>query len=288
MHQKRELRVFDSGYDVSDMLSNWISSRFWGLVWVFVLASIPGFAKDVPMQVINWPSTGTPVVRFSFGKLKPLPGMSNLRAFVMDTTAENLSTKAIPSARFTVYLFDKNKDRIGEDAIGLTNVGPGETVKFETTVTVSGTPVSVAIEDDAHSARTITLTVHSTPEGAMLRLDGVDVGDTPRLISVGPGKHTLKFIKDGFTAGNFPLEISSNDVSGGNVSFELGAASYDSIELRDGSVLNGDLVSVSGMDVEIRVGGEIQHIDRNKIKRVLFVERDAPATQLPAASVPQP
>ncbi len=41
----------------------------------------------------------------------------------------------------------------------------------------------------------------------------------------------------------------------------------DSIELRDGSLLTGDLVSISGMDVEIRVGGIIQHLDRNKIKR---------------------
>jgi len=38
--------------------------------------------------------------------------------------------------------------------------------------------------------------------------------------------------------------------------------------------------------VEIRVGGAIQHIDRNNIKRVLFVHRNAPAGDLPAASGP--
>jgi hypothetical protein len=108
------------------------------------------------------------------------------------------------------------------------------------------------------------------------------------MIYVGAGKHTLAFSKEGFTAGNFPLEISRDDVSGGTVSYELGASAFDSIELRDGSVLNGDLVSISGMDVEIRVGGSIQHIDRNKIKRVMLTQREAPAANLPPTTAPNP
>lgn len=55
----------------------------------------------------------------------------------------------ISSAQFSVYLFDKNKVRIGEDVISLSNLGPGETVKFQTTVAASGTPVSVSIQDQA-------------------------------------------------------------------------------------------------------------------------------------------
>ena len=82
------------------------------------------------------------------------------------------------------------------------------------------------------------------------------------------------------------MDISENDLSGGSLSFELGALSFDTIELRDGTVLNGDLISISGMDAEIRVGGAIQHIDRNKIKRVLFVHRDAPTPDVPPASAP--
>jgi hypothetical protein len=69
---------------------------------------------------------------------------------------------------------------------------------------------------------------------------------------------------------------------------ELGSSAFDSIELRDGSVLNGDLVSIAGMDAEIRVGGSIQHIDRNKIKRVMLVQRDAPIANLPPAAAPSP
>jgi hypothetical protein len=249
-----------------------------------MLFTLPALAKEAPLQVIDWPATGTPLVRFTFSKFRQLEGMSNLRGYVMDTTAQNLSTRLIPSARFSVYLFDKNKVRVGEDVISLSNVGPGETVKFQTTVMASGTPVSVSIQDTTQMPKAVTLTVNSTPQGALLKLDGAELGTTPRIISVSVGKHTLTFSKDGFTNGNFPLEISPNDVSGGTVSYELGASAFDSIELRDGSVLNGDLVSISGMDVEIRVGGNIQHIDRNKIKRVMFVQRDAPAPSLPPAA----
>ena len=244
-------------------------------------------AKETTLQEINWPDTGTPVVHFAFGKFKALPGMGSLHGYVMDTTAVNLSQRRIQSARFKVYLFDKNKARIGEDTIALSNVGPGETVKFETTVTTSGNPASVSLEAITDAAKTVSMTVNSTPQGALLKVDGVVAGATPRMITVGVGKHLLNFSKDGFSAGNFPLEISRDDVSGGTVSYELGASAMDSIVLRDGSVLNGDLVSISGMDVEIRVGGSFQHVDRNKIKQVLLVERQAPAPDVPPpASAP--
>jgi hypothetical protein len=253
---------------------------------VLLLLTVPALAKEAPLAVIDWPATGTPVVRFTFGKFTQLQGMGTMRGFIMDTTAQNLSPKLISTAKFSVYLFDKNKIRVGEDSVVLNNVGPSETVRFQTTVMASGTPVSVSIQDIEQIPKSITLTVNSTPQGAMLKLDGTEVGTTPRLITVGAGKHTLTFSKEGFTAGNFPLEISRDDVSGGAVSYELGASAFDSVELRDGSVLNGDLVSISGMDVEIRVGGAIQHIDRNKIKRVILVQRNAPVPDLPPASAP--
>jgi hypothetical protein len=260
-----------------------------------LIFACPLFAKEKPLATIDWPSTGAPAVHFTFGKFRQLPGMGTLHAYVTEITAENLSQKLIPSASFTVYLFDKQKARVGHDVITLTDVGPGETVKFETTDMAADTPVSVSIEAVASSgqiSKPITLTVNSTPQGAMLKLDGVEQGTTPRLITVGQGKHTLTFSEEGFITGMFPLEIGPNDVSGGTVNFQLGAAAFDSIEMRDGSVLNGDLVSVSGMDVVVRVGGILQHIDRNAIKRVIFAQRDEPApapptTHPPSTSSPQ-
>jgi hypothetical protein len=40
--------------------------------FLIVFCVWPEFAKDTPPQVIVWPNTGTPIVRFTFGKLKQL------------------------------------------------------------------------------------------------------------------------------------------------------------------------------------------------------------------------
>ena len=42
-------------------------------------------------------------------------------------------------------------------------------------------------------------------------------------------------------------------------------------------VLSGDLVLVSGMEIVIKVGGNDQRLNRNQVKRMLLVEREAPA-----------
>jgi hypothetical protein len=140
--------------------------------------------------------------------------------------------------------------------------------------------VSVLASSDI--PRKVTLTVNSVPQGADLKVDGVDAGMTPKLISVGVGKHQLGFSKEGFNSGTFPLEIGPDDVPGGSVSYELGAARYDTIVLRDGSVLNGDLDSISGMDVVVRIGGNLQHLNRNQVKQIVIVEREPPnSDQLP-------
>jgi len=261
-------------------------SRLLRLFLAAMLLASSALAKDVPLQVIEWPATGTPILRFSFSKPKQFTGMGTSREFSLDTTAQNLSAKLIPAAHFTIYLFDKNKVRIGQEVISVENVAPGESVKFQTNILASGTPVAISLEDAGSTARSVSMTVNSSPQGAMLKVDGNEAGPTPRMINVGVGKHILTFSKEGFNTGNFPLEISAADVSGGSVNYELGAAAFDTIEMRDGSVLNGDLVSISGLDVEFRVGGAIQHIDRNKIKRVMLVQRDVPATGLPPASTP--
>jgi hypothetical protein len=261
-------------------------SRFC-FVLAWLLLAVPCSATDAPLQTIDWPSSGKAVVRFTLGKFKALPGTGNQRSYLMDTTAENVSTKRIPSARFNVYLYDKNRVRVGQSVMEILNLGPGGVLKFETSVATSGEPVSVSIEDVTTATRSVSITVNSTPPGATLAVDGNAVGVTPRMITVEPGHHTLAFTKEGFATGTFPLDIGRDDASGGTVNFELGVPAFDSLEMRDGTVLYGDLLSISGMDVEIRVGDSIQHLDRNKIKRVLFIPRNVPAPDASPAAKPQ-
>jgi len=257
-------------------------------ILICLVAAIAGpkvFAKDTPAQVITWPESGTPVLRFTFGKFKEIGSVGNERSYVTETTAENLWSKPISNASFSLYLFDKNKTRIAEATLTVSNVAPGETVKFQTTIASSGPPASLSVVarylpkelGPVAPPRLVSITVNTVPQGALAKLDGVDVGTTPKIVQVSVGRHVLEFSKEGFNAGKFPFEMGPDDASGGSVSFELGTSAHDTIELRDGSVLTGDLVSLSGMEVVIKVGGTDQHLNRNQVKRILLVERDAPA-----------
>jgi hypothetical protein len=240
-------------------------------------------AKDQPpVQVITWPQTGTPILRLSFAKFKEVSSMGNMRSFMIDTVAENLWSKRISHIDFAVYLYDKSKVRIADGGISLRDVSPGQSVKFQTMVSASGTPVSleiapVSLPEELRAAgppRTVTLIVNSVPQGAVLKLDSNDMGITPKQIRLGVGKHVLEFSKEGFNTGKFPVEIGPDDASGGSVSYELGTAAHDTIELRDGTVLTGDLESASSTEVLVRVAGNVQHLNRNQVKRILLIERD--------------
>lgn len=252
------------------------------LLWLLLIGLVGSLsAKDQPVQVVTWPATGTPVLRFTFGKFKEVGSLGNERTYMTDTTAENLWTKKIGDATFALYMYDKNKVRIAEGHISVSNVAPGETIKFQTTIASSGPPASLSVVatylpkelGPVAPARTVSITVNTVPQGAVAKLDGAEVGTTPKIVQVAAGKHILEFSKEGFNPGKFPFDIGPDDASGGSVSFELGTSAHDTIELRDGSVLSGDLVSVSGMEVVVKVGGTDQHVDRNQIKRILLVQR---------------
>jgi hypothetical protein len=238
----------------------------------FLVVAVSLVAKDNVFQSVNWPDSGQTVFRFTFSKFKDVGGMGKEHTYLTDATAENVSDKIVGSANLSLYVFDKNKARIGEGYINLTNVGPGQTVKFQITLSASGNPMSLAVS--ASAPRTVSITVNSVPQGAALKVDGKEAGTTPKIIEITIGKHMLEFSKDGFNSGKFPLEMSSHDASGGSVSYELGSSAHDTIELRDGSVLSGDLISISGTKVEVRIGGNTQEFDRNQVKRISLTERD--------------
>jgi hypothetical protein len=260
------------------------ATRISGILWLTLTAGL-ALAKEQPAQVITWPESGTPVLRFTFGKFKEVGSLGTQHSYMVETTAENLWAKRISHAGFSLYLFDKNKVRIAEAWITVRDVGPGQAVKFQTTFGASGMPVSMELVatslpaelGPAAPAKTISVTVNSVPQGASLKVDGNESGTTPKMIQVGVGKHILEFSKEGYNTGHFPLDISPSDVSGGSVSYELGTSAHDTIELRDGSVLSGDLQSVSATDVMVRIGGAVQTFSRNQVKRISLVEREAPA-----------
>jgi PEGA domain len=258
---------------------------FW-VVFVSLILMAAASGKDPSPQVLVWPTSGQPIVRFSLGKFKEIGSTGKQRSYSIDVTAENLWKKRISKADFSLYLFDKDKTRIGEGWISISDVEPGQLIKFQMNAEASGTPVSIALAprslppelESYLPPRSISIMVNSVPQGAGLKVDGVEMGTTPKIIQAAPGKHMLEFTKEGFNTGHFPLEITPQDTSGGSVSYELGASAHDTVELRDGSVLVGDVESVSATEVAVRVGGTIQRLNRSQVKRITLVPRE-PAPQ---------
>ncbi len=258
------------------------AGRIRGWLLFFVLFAVAGlFAKDEAAQVMVWPETGKPVLRFSFARFRE-QGPSH--SYLTETTVENLWDKKIDLATFSLYLFDKDKIRIGEGYISVSNLGPGEKTRFQTGIMASGTPASIQLSpknlpaelDTGRPKKLISLTVNTVPQGAALKVDGEDAGTTPKIIHVGVGKHMLDFAKEGFTPGRFPFDVGPDDASGGSVSFEMGALVHDTLEMRDGSVLVCDVESMSATQIVALMDGKIQRIDRNKVKRLILTERDQP------------
>jgi len=77
-------------------------------------------AKEPPAQVIVWPASGPPVVRFSFGKFKETSAAGKQHNYTTDVTAENLWNKTISSAEFSLTFL--TRPEFGSETGGLASV----------------------------------------------------------------------------------------------------------------------------------------------------------------------
>jgi hypothetical protein len=84
--------------------------------------------------------TGEPVLRFTLSKVSKIGSASGQTNYGLDIAAENLSAKKISHATFNFYLFDKNKVRVGQGYIDLSNMRPHETVKMQIMAIAVGVP----------------------------------------------------------------------------------------------------------------------------------------------------
>jgi len=260
-----------------------------GLICLFHSVAIPG-GKDKEV-VILWPATEQPALQFNFTPLQEMGSYRGQKSYTTNVTVHSTWSKKIEHAEFSVYLLDASRTRVGEGYVGVSNLSPNETTKFALSISTLGTPVELKLEprslDESLSqfgpAKKISATVYSVPAGAQLRLDGNDAGSTPVVVQLAIGKHDLEFSKEGYRTGHYPIAIGPNDASGGSISFELGGLNTDTVELRDGTSVNGDVISIDALQVTVRMGGEMKPFARNQVKRILLVEREPAPSLLPPA-----
>jgi hypothetical protein len=278
-----------------------ISRRILSVVCGLALFMSFGVAKDkkdkpAPVMVLQWPDQNSPTLKLSFDKFNQLAAYNGQLSLESNVLIENMSGKRIPQASFTVYMVDKNGVRIGSGMLSISDLEAGQQAKVAFQVMSVGIPASLklAARNDASgiptSLKTMPLKVVSIPPAATLKVDGRDVGITPVTIPLTIGNHTLSFSKEGYAAGSTPVDIKPDEAPGGSITFELGGLSRDSVELRDGTVLQGDVISVTMTSIVVRVDGKERTYDRNQADKIILVQREAvqqPAVTPPAATPPK-
>jgi PEGA domain-containing protein len=252
--------------------------RIWivPLLLLGVVASV--FAADT---VLTWPDSGeAAMLRFTLGKLRQVNSASGQTDYLGEAVAENLSTKAIPSASFYLYLLNKNGSRVGEGYLEVTNLAAGEKTRIPVSVHAMGSFARMELKPQhlpSDEPMKIKMSVASVPSGASLKLDSQESGVTPQIMRVAPGKHILEFSKEGYAAASTPLEIAEN-AAPGSVQIELSPLTLDTVVLRDGTVLLGSVVSVTTTSVAINVKGKPTRLERSRVARVVFEGRNPAAS----------
>jgi len=253
---------------------------------VLLLSVCAAFAKSDPPIVMLWPPEQS-VLKLTFDKFRQQSSYAGQNYYVSDVKVENLTAKQIPRAAFTVYFFDKNKVRIGEGLLQVSDLEAGQSAKLQFQFNSVGVPASLTLNPRKEMlAKTIPLKIISVPPGAKLKVDGQEDGITPVMVRFTVGSHQLDLTKEGYAPGTTPLEVTADELPGGSITVELGGLSRDTVELRDGTVLAGDVISVSMTEVVVSMNGKDTNYPRNQVKKIMLVERII--DQQPAVAQPMP
>jgi hypothetical protein len=251
------------------------------LAAILVLTGVFCPAKDAAVTLL-WPPN-KPAFKITFGKFQQVAAFPGPNAYVCDVVVENLTDKLVQRPSFTIYGNDKKNVRIGQGLLIAPDLDPHQQVKARFQLNSDGVPASLSI---ALGTKTIPLRVLSVPPGAMLKVDGQDSGVTPVMVKLAVGSHTLNLTKEGYAPGTTPLEVTPDELPGGSITVELGGLSRDTVELRDGTVLLGEVVSMSLTSVVVSIDGKEQTLERNQVKKMILVERQV--TQIPVVIQPAP
>ncbi|MGC2446349.1 MAG: PEGA domain-containing protein [Candidatus Sulfotelmatobacter sp.] len=256
------------------------------LLWLWAVAS--ALAADT---VLIWPASGNDtLLRFTVSKLRQVNSASGQSDYLGEALAENLSSKTIPSASFYLYLLDKSGKRVGEGYLEVTNLAAGQRAKIPVSVHAMGSFASMQLQPQhlpSDEPMKVKMHISSIPSGASLKLDSQDSGVTPAVLPIAPGKHVLEFSKEGYATGSTPVEITENAMPG-SVDLELTALTLDTVILRNGTVLLGNLTSVTETSLSINIKGKPTKLDRSRVARIVLGQRRSSASATTARKTPIP
>lgn len=242
----------------------------WFVLLLLLCVLDSAFAADT---VLTWPPDGKDaILRFTVGKLRQVNSTSGQNDLLGDALAENLTSKSISAASFYLYLLDKSGKRVGEGYLEVTNLAAGQKAKIPVTAHAMSTYATMQLQAQhlpSDEPMKVKMHVNSVPPGATIKVDSQDAGVTPQVVPIAPGKHVLEFSKEGYAAGSAPVNIVENSMPG-SVEIELKPLTMDTVVLRDGTVLLGNLTSVTASAVNITVKGQSKQLARSRVGRIVL------------------
>jgi hypothetical protein len=239
-------------------------------------------------MVMFWPGQDNAVLKLTFSRFQNMGTYGGQMTLVSNVVVQNLSAKLIPKASLSVALLDKDRVRIGSGTLTVDDLDAGESAKLQFQCQSVGAPAILSISARNNggvpaSLKTVSMTVISVPAGANLKVDDKDEGVTPAKINVSAGTHQLVLIKEGFAVATTPLDVNPDEAPGGSITITLGGLTDDTIELRDGTIITADVMSMILEKIVIEVNGKQQTLDRNNVKKIFLVERIVTNTGPPQA-----
>lgn len=94
--------------------------------------------------VMTWPAD-KPALKLTFEKFRQMGIYAGQSSFVSDVTVQNLTDKQIPRASFNVYFLDKNKVRVGDGLLQVSELEAGQAAKIQFQFNSVGIPVSLSL-----------------------------------------------------------------------------------------------------------------------------------------------
>ena len=118
----------------------------------------------------------------------------------------------------------------------------------------------------------VKMRVSSTPAGATIKVDSQESGVTPQMVPMAPGKHIVEFSKEGYATASSPVEVVANQMPG-SVDVDLSPLALDTVILRDGTVVMGEVSSMTASAVNVTVKGKATRLDRGRVARIVLGQK---------------
>jgi len=112
------------------------------LALIFLAALPLAWPKDKndSAAILFWPESGNPTLKLAFGKFVQTAEYAGQKTLICDVIVQNVCQKRIPHASLTVRMLDKNKVRIADSMLNITDLGPGESSKIPLQIFPPGCP----------------------------------------------------------------------------------------------------------------------------------------------------